>query len=950
MPHYRCIFFAAALATAVTAQAAVGSWSTAGPYGGAVQKILVYDAGPSTLWAIGGGGVFRTLSGGSSWSRIEVGLPESLFPVDLAAATTSPVTYVASQSRVYRSGNGGDLWVTTAFAPPAGSFVRNIALRRGTTNALAVATDHAVVLSADGGASVAAAGGLDAAATYVRVDYASDGTLYVIVQDDPNNTFGGASLIKSTTGNAWSPVTTPLSLFQGSIVAIAPNTPQRLYLTDTSTVTTSANGGATWDSVTLPANCGVVASLAVHPTNPLALFVGCTRLGLVATTNATAGAPAWTTSNAANGLGINGTGDPAAVASVALHPAFAGTPTLWAASQFDGLFTSTNGGTNWSTANAGFQSVNIRALATHPLDANIVLAGQADSSTTAPVMYRSLDSAATWSTSYTNLNAEQVRTLAIDPTTVDADPFTNENFVVYAGGRSERLPAAANKDGGLYKSVDRGTTWTTIDSGIAIVNGRPDMGTVRGIWLDPRSCAAPPPSGPCPAGGGALQKVIAVGGGIADLSAPGLPYRSARVYRSTNAGTSWTASETGLPLPQDLGAGPGNYAWMGGVAAIVADPGNANILYIGTFMNYPFSLPGIATPSIANGVFKSTDGGANWTHASNGLPRIGAGGASHYDVLALAISHANPQVLYAATVKLTEQPLVGAVYKTTDGGANWTQQTSGIAGQDVRALFVDRNDATGNTVYAATGGGSTDPGGVYRTTDGGVTWNSYSLGLPANAATALAMPPRAAGAPARILAGTGSGVWDYTETPDGDADGAPNAIEAQVGDGNGDTIPDQTQRGVASLVAPASGFAEAGSNITITTAIVSGCTQLNNSASLAADLFPPDPAGTATSHDPWGLVRIELPACASAVVDVTFHGANFASGNWIWRNYGPRKAGDDGTFGWYTFSRATRTGPQTWRLTIDATRQGNWRSDANNILFVGGPGELPDMIYANGFE
>lgn len=940
----------AVLVAAGNADAAVGSWTTAGPYGGAVQKIVVYEAGPGTLWAIGGGGVFRSLSAGGSWSRIEVGLPDSLFPVDLAAATTVPVTYLAGQARVYRSGNGGDLWVTTAFAPPAGSFVQSVTLRRGTTNTVAVATDHAVLLSTDGGATVATAGGLDAAATYMRADYAADGTLYVVVQDDPNNTFGGATLIKSTTGNAWSPVSTPVPLFYGSPVSLSPNTPLRLYVSDTDSVATSANGGTTWNPVALPAGCGLVASLAVHPSNPLSLYVGCTRLGLAATADATVAAPTWTTRGTANGLGVNGTGDPAAIVSIALHPAFPGTPNLWVASQYGGLFASTNGGTNWSTANAGFESVNIRALATHPLDANIVLAGQGDSFTAAPVLYRSLDSAATWSTSVANLNAEQVRTLAIDPTTVDADPFTNENFVVYAGGRSERLPAAANKDGGLYKSVDRGTTWTTIDNGIALVNGRPDMGVVRGLWLDPRSCAAPPPSGPCAAGAGPLQKIVAVGSGVADRSAAGLPYRSARVYRSGNAGGTWTASESGLPLPQDLGGGIGNYAYMGGAAAIAADPGNPNILYIGTFLSYPSGTPGIATPTLANGVFKSLDGGATWTHASNGLPRIGGAGSSQFDVLALAINHANPQVLYAATVKLTDLPLVGAVYKTTDGGANWAPQTSGIAGQDVRALFVDRNDATGNTVYAATGGGSTDPGGVYRTTDGGVTWNSYSLGLPANAATALAMPPRAPGAPARILAGTVSGVWDYTETPDADADGAPNAIEAQVGDGNGDGTPDETQRGVASIVAPASGLAARGTGISVTTAIVSGCTQLNNSANLQANLFPPDPAGTAASHDPWGLMRVELPACANAVVDVTFHGANFAVGRWFWRNYGPRRPGDDGTFGWYTFSGATRLDADTWRLTISAARQGNYRNDANNILFIGGPADLPDLIFANSFE
>src|SRR5690606_24999827 len=119
---------------------------------------------------------------------------------------------------------------------------------------------------------------------------------------------------------------------------------------------------------------------------------------------------------------------------------------------------------------------------------------------------------------------------------------------------------------------------------------------------------------------------------------------------------------------------------------------------------------------------------------------------------------ANPQTVYAAVVNLYSNPQIGSVYKSTNGGADWTEASTGIAGQDVRALFIDPTDASGDTIYAGTGGGGANPGGVYRSTNGGATWNSYSLGLPAYSATSLAMPARATGAPARILAGTNAGV------------------------------------------------------------------------------------------------------------------------------------------------------------------------------------------------
>ncbi|MEO7014711.1 MAG: hypothetical protein ABI127_10395, partial [Dokdonella sp.] len=80
-----------------------------------------------------------------------------------------------------------------------------------------------------------------------------------------------------------------------------------------------------------------------------------------------------------------------------------------------------------------------------------------------------------------------------------------------------------------------------------------------------------------------------------------------------------------------------------------------------------------------------------------------------------------------------------------------------------------------------------------------------------------------------------------------------------------------------------------------------------------------------------------------------FHGAAF-NANWTWRNYGPRTPGNATTFGWYSFAGARRIDAQTWELSIDATRQGNYRNDSNDILFIGGPGDLPDVIFDHGFE
>ncbi|HJU39101.1 MAG TPA: hypothetical protein VJ724_05970, partial [Tahibacter sp.] len=608
----------------------------------------------------------------------------------------APVLYLAGDYAVYRSRDDGHTWTRTSrFAGPGDiQVVFDIALRAATTDSLAVLTTAGLSLSDDGGVTFTSAAGLDPAASYGRVEYANDGTLYLRVEYDPNDAHAGARLIRSTTGGAsWTPLTLPAPLSWPSQLMTVPESSSLLYVGDGQTIFGSADAGNSWFLVGAPVDCGVSA-LAVAPGDPLGLYAGCYDGGAAyAPYSASA---SWTRFGVGNGFAGNGTGDVAQVYTLAALPP-GPAATLLAGSLDGGVFRTVDGGTTWSPANDGLESTSIRALATHPYDARVVLAGQSDATTPSRGMFRSADGGASWNVSNTNLGAEQIRAIAIDPTTVDADPGTDEDFTVYAVGESYAIPDETHDDGGIYKSTDGGATWTTIDDGIALVNGRPDMGLVRALWLDPRSCASPPPSGPCPAGGGPLRTILVAGSGVPDRNEPGQPYRSARIWRSTDAGASWSASDNGLPLPTARPGTSGTFA-MGGVVTLVADPSNGDTLYAGTFLAaFPGSGP---VPTIANGVFKSTDGGLNWTHSSAGLPRIGGADTSHVDVLALAVSPADPQMLYAATAP-PYGPASAAVYRSTDGGKTWAPRTAGIAGRSPRALLVDPDDATGNTVYAA---------------------------------------------------------------------------------------------------------------------------------------------------------------------------------------------------------------------------------------------------------
>jgi photosystem II stability/assembly factor-like uncharacterized protein len=87
-------------------------------------------------------------------------------------------------------------------------------------------------------------------------------------------------------------------------------------------------------------------------------------------------------------------------------------------------------------------------------------------------------------------------------------------------------------------------------------------------------------------------------------------------------------------------------------------------------------------------VFKSTDGGGNWSATNIGL--------SNTYVRALVIDPVTPTSLYAGTDG-------GGVFKSTNGGANWSAINTGLTNTDVSALAID--PATPTILYAGTEGG-----------------------------------------------------------------------------------------------------------------------------------------------------------------------------------------------------------------------------------------------------
>lgn len=1015
----------AVLAVQVAAPASAGNgfWSSAGPWGGRVFGLQIDPATPGRVYVSSAGGFFRSLDGGTTWSRTGSGLIGLGEGTALHMDRDQPLRlYVVDFSgRLMRTVDGGQNWTPTGFdARTAQAFPTRYADVPGAARngefyfaVRSTGPSAGVYKTTNDGASFTRLAGLPAGRAFASIAVSpSNPDLVIVGGDTLQGTVPGAPLPQiwrsTNAGTTWTvvreePAFSPtVPGFAQAVTAISFGPGSTVYAATSGGVLHSADNGATWNL--RPAGVAPVA-VAAHPTLADTVYVGGAQGAVVLTAadTATPVASAVSTLLSPNPSFVDFNTPPrpiqGSVAQLVLTPDF---PTagsgLWAVTEHAGLFRSGDAGATWSDAfNTGLSAMNIRAVAVHPNPAappgprpadTRIFAGWGDPSTPSQSLWRSIDNGNNWPIANSGLRAAQVRSVAIDPTTTGSILST----VLYASGRSPRGiagfntgPAPGNnlaaRNGGLYKSVNGGNTWTTIDATLPTTTQSTrtfaDIGLVRTLVLDPRSCTvgpAPGPTGaPCTATTGPLRTIYATADGVQVPAFSG-PL-SHRIVRSDDGGATWVARDNGIPNLIDTGT---SQQWVFPVP-IVMDPSNSDVLYVGTALRYFGSATPLPPPTIANGVFKSTDGGATWTFSSVGLPFRDGSTTTRNDVLAIGISARNPQILWAATSSVTS--LLGnttSLFRSTDGGATWAESRAGIpAGLDIRAIVVNTPADTTipEAIYVSGGGTVANPGAVYRSTDNGATWVSISIGLPADSALAIAVDPRDR---RRVVAGTNTGVWELTQLPDADLDGAPDFNENNApngGDGNGDNQPDALQGDVGSTIVldnrPArrpDGFV--GCQGAFTTEIINDtqCPQARDVQARFIDEFPLDPVPGGNGRNfryPFDAIRFEVPQCQQAIVEITFHLAGssptvcpaFDDFQWSFRFYGPQIPGDGATVGWYDLgSRAVRTGPRKWRLTLDAGQFGSYRPlDANtaannSVLFVGAPALSGDRILRSGFE
>jgi len=238
--------------------------------------------------------------------------------------------------------------------------------------------------------------------------------------------------------------------------------------------------------------------------------------------------------------------------------------------------------------------------------------------------------------------------------------------------------------------------------------------------------------------------------------------------------TQQTTSGSGTTAAGEIGTALGNsLTWRsigphrgGRVVTVAGDPRDPMTFYFG---------------ACAGGVWKTTDGGTNWECVTDGFFKTAAVGA-------LAVSESDPNVLYVGTGEPTIRGNVShgdGVYKSTDGGKTWAN--TGLA--ETRHISKIRIHPTNpDVVYVAALGHAWGPNaerGVYRSTDGGKSWQQILFRSETAGAIDLSIAP---GNPRVLYAA----FWEGGRTPWSLNSGGPGSSLYKSADG-GDTWTELTR-------------------------------------------------------------------------------------------------------------------------------------------------------------
>jgi photosystem II stability/assembly factor-like uncharacterized protein len=632
------------------------SWTAIGPgnIGGRIRGMVIHPTATNTIW-VGSvsGGMWKSTDAGASWAPVSDFLGNLSISSIVISPTDFNTMYAATGegffnvdavrgAGVFKSTDGGVTWTALASTNPtlnsAWYYVNRIAIHPTNGNILLAATNNGVYRSTDAGVSwtLTTAGNL----RYTDADFSPlDGNKAIIA---PSSFGGGALSYSNDAGATWTPATWPANMSRveiaysrtAGVVYASVDTNVPFTFNTTGSVYRSSDGGATWTLQGSPNHLSTQGwynnAIWVDPVDSNHVIVA--------------------------GLDI---------------------------------YRSTNAGVNWTKISSWSQGNSVHA------DHHVIVSSPLYNGTSNRTIFFGNDGGVYRATDINAVTATNVGWTNLN----NGLGVTQFYGGAGHGGTNGRMIGGTQDNGSLVYSGS-GTTWTTVfggDGGAAAIDPT-DGNYIYGEYVRLQIHRATNGTGPASYiftginDAGSLANFIAPF--ILDPNTPTTMLAGGRsLWRSTNVkdlAPSWSA----ILSP----TGDGSSSTY--TSRIAVAQGNSSLIWVGK----------------NNGtLFKTTNG----TVAVPTWNQFGAGVVPSTNVLALLIDKDTPNTVYAGFGGYSNQNL----WRTTDGGTNWTSIGTGLPASPVRA--IERHPTLANYLYVGT------EVGIFTSQDGGATWNTTNDG-PAN--------------------------------------------------------------------------------------------------------------------------------------------------------------------------------------------------------------------------
>ncbi len=668
----------------------------------------------------------------------------------LATSAASPNTvYVASGTALFRSSNSGVSFSRRAGAQNLG-FILDLVVSPSNADLVYLLTDTGVLKSTDGGDSFAPAStGLPTAGFVTRDLAMQPGTPTTLILTSQSH---GA--FRSTDGGtSWTAIAAAILPSRLSQVAFDPTNPTRVLISPCAADDGSYTGAPLYRSTDAGVSFAPVTVAGAEPdlaACTAALSFSSTTPGVVLATEGNGPQQPFNTLLRSTDGGLNfarSSPGPASTLQMASFSFVPGTPPVVLAANARGsLQRSVDDGLTFSAAptptfpgpSAALESQIVTSKPGDPSVRYFISRGAG--------FFRSTDAGATWTENNDGIGAANIRAIALNP----ANPA-----IVYAGHAESDAPVVTWP---FFRSSDGGTSWIATGNGFT-------LDWIRGLLVDSNTAGNP-----------ATTVLYAVGRDIAPGSVP-IAQRASGVAKSTNGGATWS----NLNSFAGLGTAPNPpVAQLGTVRSIVPD---RSVVSGGAWTKLYLSASGLGSCTAVGGtvnlsvprLWRTLDAGATWNTISTAGSGVGRDGlptgecvnlgttaqpvpfADFPIPVPLVVDHADPNTLYVGTYlrgynsQSSYTPNApNGIFKSTNGGVSWTLSSTGLplqpgsttAHYSVLALAMDPTNR--NVLYAAVNpflDNSNFIGNVYKSTNGGASWAAAGSGLAGQDIRALLIDP-----------------------------------------------------------------------------------------------------------------------------------------------------------------------------------------------------------------